>query len=94
MRFRMQSIFVVVLVVSLACFCYAFAWECDGEWISEGDSKFKVLDTCGEPVYREIISGPGATEKIETFIYKELTTAHILTFKGDTLVKIEWTNQF
>jgi hypothetical protein len=72
----------------------ANAWHCQGEWISTGDNKFKVLEYCGEPNYREIVSGLGADVKIEKFIYRESSTAHILTFWGDKLIKIEWTNQF
>ena len=78
----------LVLVVSLPAEADV-SFKCKNKFVRLGDSKYEVLTRCGEPVYREVVSGDDQT-KVEEWIY-DSSTGHkrILRFHGSRLSNIQ-----
>ena len=69
------------------------SWRCGQKIIEIGDSKYDVLTKCGEPKFKEEISGADE-RRVEEWIYKQGSRqlTRVLTFSGTRLVKIETLN--
>lgn len=66
------------------------SFRCDSHLVRIGDDKLTVLQKCGEPVLREVVSG--ALERpVEQWFYKRGVRrfTRILTFEGTRLTRIE-----
>ncbi|MGB3595887.1 DUF2845 domain-containing protein [Pseudomonas neustonica] len=92
-RFQLSSL---VLLGSLLCSMNAYALRCGTNLVREGDLKFKVLQSCGEPISRETIGYIDRQQignrvrvmNIEEWIYKVSGNYQSLEFEGNELVKI------
>lgn len=64
--------------------------RCSTELVILGDTKLDVLDKCGEPLFREIVSGADE-RRVEQWIYRPGSGQfdRILTFRGIDLVDID-----
>ena len=67
--------------------------RCRSALISEGDSELRVIEKCGDPTYKNTISG-GADigERIEQWYYRGKGgrgKLHIITLQGGRVSKIE-----
>ncbi len=68
----------------------ASSMRCGNRLVLPGDSKYRVLQRCGEPEYRERISGYLERPMEQWFYYRgPQHFSRILTFDGNTLVRIE-----
>ncbi|MEH6565794.1 MAG: DUF2845 domain-containing protein [Halopseudomonas sp.] len=73
-----------------------YALRCGSNLVDEGDLKFKVLQSCGEPVSREVIGYVDRLQvgdrvrvmNIEEWIYQISGNYQSLEFEGNKLVKI------
>ena len=68
----------------------ADAMRCGTHLVRVGDTKAKVLRECGEPTYREVISGEDEVLR-EQWIYEygRRRFTRILSFRGIRLIAIE-----
>ncbi|RME32534.1 MAG: DUF2845 domain-containing protein [Gammaproteobacteria bacterium] len=68
----------------------ASSLRCGNLLVLVGDSKYRVLDRCGEPDHRERISGD-LERPVEEWVYHRgpQRFTRILTFEGSTLIRIE-----
>ena len=57
---------------------------------SPGDSKLEILEKCGEPALREVVSGHHQT-RLEQWLYQpgQGRFPRLLTFEGMRLIKVE-----
>ena len=57
--------------------------HCGSSLVKVGDGKVEVLDKCGEPDYREVVSGNHETKR-EIWVYRFSSSkfVHTLTFSG------------
>jgi hypothetical protein len=65
--------------------------RCGTHVIRTGDTKLEVLEKCGEPKLKEVVSG--ADERlVEQWFYRESSRqfTNILTFQGTELIRIEF----
>lgn len=81
----------LALVVSLAV--PAFAGDhlrCGKTFIRNGDSKYEVLKNCGEPVFRDRISGEDS-DTIEQWVYETSWSRfpRMITFVSGRVARIE-----
>ena len=92
MRMFAASIVAVSLVAALPA--AADVMRCGRHQVSVGDSKATVLQLCGEPVVRKVISGgEGSTSaRREQWIYDrgKRKFQALLTFEGITLMQIDF----
>ena len=80
---------LLVLLLILCGSAVAQTLRCGSQLIVPGDTKYEVLKACGEPAYREVISGADE-RKVEQWIYtRRGQLPKILTFRGMTLSDIE-----
>jgi len=85
------------LTVAL-CLCLAGAagahasgsMRCGTKLVILSDTKLDVLDKCGEPMFREIVSGADE-RRVEQWIYRRSSGQfdRVLTFRGLELVNID-----
>lgn len=67
-------------------------FKCNNDFVRLGDTKYQVLTRCGEPIYREVVSGDDET-KVEEWIYNSSTGyKRILRFHGGRLARIDRLN--
>lgn len=65
------------------------SFKCKNEFVRVGDSKYVVLARCGDPEYREVVSGDAET-KVEEWVYDSRSgRKRILRFRGGRLAHIE-----
>ena len=60
--------------------------------VDNGDSKAKVIVTCGKPAYKDTVVGQGSEIIRETWTYRDYTDRHWMTslhFTGGVLDRIE-----
>ena len=89
----MKIVLTSVLAMTMALSLPALAREsmrCGTYVIRGGDSKPSVFQKCGEPFFKETVSGANE-RKVEKWYYKpsSLSFTRVLTFKGTTLDRIE-----
>jgi hypothetical protein len=80
----MLTVFAASVFVAGTADCQAASqMNCGSALVKLGDGKTEVLAKCGEPDYREIVSG-GYEDKREIWVYRFGSTkfAHTLTFTG------------
>lgn len=91
---RMLVAFAVAFAGVMVCPAAADTMKCGRYQVTVGDSKATVLQLCGEPVIREVISGgEGATSvRKEQWIYDRGKGRFqaLLTFEGITLKQIDF----
>lgn len=90
---KLKILLVSVLWLGLLA-SYSHAMRCGNDLITVGDSKAKVLLTCGEPLLSEVVATEKTADKKE--IIEEWTYYRgpgnfllILTFQGGRLTDIE-----
>lgn len=68
----------------------ADSMKCGNRLVMPGDTLVEVLQRCGEPEYRELVSGSDEP-RVEQWYYERLNTQfpRILTFRGFHLIRIE-----
>ena len=66
------------------------SFSCGQSVVSVGDDKLTVFEKCGEPKFKELVSGANE-RRVEAWYYKRGTQqfTRILTFDGTKLVRIE-----
>ena len=99
---RMLRIFIVFSVMLFVAVTVASAeteqrsWRCAGKDIKLGDSKARVAQHCGEPDFKEVVSGGSGSDskQSEEWTYsKNGQFRRILTFKGSKLTRILVTDE-
>jgi len=70
------------------------SFRCDSHLVRIGDDKLTVLEKCGEPIFREVVSG-ALERRVEQWFYKRGVRqfTRILTFEGTRLTRIETITQ-
>lgn len=63
------------------------ALSCDKGHARLGDEKFKVIEKCGEPVMKEVLSGDNRN-KVEQYIYKKNRMTYSMIFASGILQEI------
>jgi hypothetical protein len=90
----MLAVLVVVFVLATVCPAMADTMKCGRHQVTVGDSKATVLQLCGEPAVREVISGGEGSTSVrkEQWIYDRGKGRFqaLLTFEGITLRRIEF----
>lgn len=85
---------IVAGLLAIAGAAAADTMKCGRQRITNGDSKAKVLQACGEPLLREVVSGGAGAESVRTeqWIYDRGKGQFraMLTFEGLGLVRIEF----
>lgn len=89
-----QTALVAVLASMLSLPAYAL--RCGTDIVDEGDLKFEVLESCGEPISREVIGYVDSVRlndrirvmNIEEWIYQIHGNYQSLEFEGNRLVRI------
>ena len=86
-----------VILITTALFMFAGStqatentFRCGQKLVHIGETKIDVLDKCGEPQLKELVSGADE-RRVEQWVYKRSTRqlTRILTFEGIRLVMIE-----
>jgi hypothetical protein len=77
----------------------AEALRCGSDLVTVGDSKFKVLFACGEPILAEVVGTEktaGRKEILEEWTYYRGPGSflQILTFRGGRLIRIETAERY
>ena len=63
--------------------------HCGSRLVKVGDGKAEILDRCGEPDYREVVSGNDeAKREIWVYRFSSVKFVHTLTFTGYHLADI------
>jgi hypothetical protein len=64
--------------------------RCGNTLIKVDDSKLKVMQGCGEPKYKDVISGSDEA-KVEEWVYQhgERDFPKVLTIRGQKVIRIE-----
>ena len=87
-----RVIFVTALLGALAVppQAHAMSLRCGTALIQTGDSKLKVMRNCGEPMYRDIISG-ALDSRVEEWVYQRGSREFpfVLTIRGQRVIRIE-----
>ena len=87
---------VVVLLVFLGPVAGANdGLRCGTRLVKLGDTKFQVLERCGPPLVREVVSGSDE-RRVEEWFYRRGQTQFIrvLTFQGTELIRIRALSNF
>ena len=86
---------IVILAALLTTLCvhpsaHAMSLRCGTALIQTGDSKLKVMRNCGEPMYRDIISG-ALDSRVEEWVYQRGSREFpfVLTIRGQRVIRIE-----
>ena len=87
-RFALIATLLGALCVPLSA--HAMSLRCGTALIQVGDSKLKVMRNCGEPMYRDIISG-ALDSRVEEWIYQRSSRdfPYVLTIRGHKVIRIE-----
>ena len=83
--------FIVLLIaVCLHPSAHALSLRCGSALIQVGDSKLKVMRNCGDPMYRDIVSG-ALDSRVEEWIYQRSSRdfPYVLTIRGHKVIRIE-----
>jgi hypothetical protein len=94
-----RRIFMNIRVILIVTALFMFAgstqatentFRCGQKLVHIGETKIDVLDKCGEPQLKELVSGADE-RRVEQWVYKRSTRqlTRILTFEGTRLVMIE-----
>ena len=90
---RRRSFFYLLLltVMCLHQQVAAQSLRCGTALIQVGDSKLKVMRRCGEPMYKDVISGD-LDSKVEQWVYQRGSREFpmVLTIRGQKVIRIEW----
>ena len=85
----------VLVSVLLGAICvppsaHALSLRCGTALIQAGDSKLKVMRNCGDPMYRDIVSG-ALDSRVEEWIYQRSSRdfPYVLTIRGHKVIRIE-----
>ena len=84
-------VFALVLLLSLGASAQAGATlRCGKMFVRPGDSKFEVLRNCGDPVFRDRVSGDDG-DQIEQWVYESHWSRfpRMITFVGGRVARIE-----
>ncbi len=89
---RHQAFFYFILF-TVSCLIQPAAAEslrCGTALILVGDSKLKVRERCGNPLYRDIISGD-LESRVEEWVYPRGSREFpmVLTIRGQRVIRIE-----
>lgn len=84
---------IILVFCGILCDAGATGTMRCGQWvISSGDSIVTVISRCGEPLYKEVISGGEGSrgQRVEQWTYSQGTNRFIkiLEFRSGTLVSI------
>ena len=87
---RILTICLFVFLALTAQGAAADSLRCGQALITRNDSKYEVLKKCGEPDYREVVSGE-LQDKEEVWIYDfgPQRFQYVITFKGFRIFRIE-----
>ena len=87
----MSRLILIMVCLFTAVSTQAGSFKCGTKLVQPGDGKVVVLDRCGEPLFKEVISGEDQF-KVEQWTYKARgyrSFVRILTFQGGRLSRIE-----
>ena len=87
----MRKLVVVAVLLGLAGSVHAGATlRCGKMFVRPGDSKFEVLRNCGDPVFRDRVSGDDG-DQIEQWVYESHWSRfpRMITFVGGRVARIE-----
>lgn len=93
--FKHVIVIMATLVLGMWVFSAGAGMRCGRELVSEGDSKFRLLEACGEPDLIERVDcdcdcGQGRGLRVEKVYYRrDRGGAEAVTVKGGVVVKIE-----
>lgn len=81
---------MLVVCTVLSTHAWADSMRCGVHLVTPGDTKPEVLQHCGEPELREVVSGANEP-RVEQWYYKRGVGQfpRVLTFEGIRLVRIE-----
>ena len=90
MRHRIILLAALLTAMSLLQPAQAMSLRCGTALIQVGDSKLKVMRNCGEPMYRDIISG-ALDSRVEDWVYQRGSREFpfVLTIRGQRVIRIE-----
>ncbi len=88
-RFRALALALLCIVLAAPGSVSAdVSFKCKNKFVRVGDSKYEVLTRCGEPEYKEVVSGDAQT-KVEEWVYDSRSgRKRILRFHGGRLASI------
>lgn len=68
----------------------ALSLRCGTALIQVGDSKLKVMRRCGEPLYKDVVSG-ALDSRVEEWVYQRGTRDFpiVLTIRGHEVIRIQ-----
>jgi hypothetical protein len=96
-----KSLFFCLIVLFLFS-TTGYSLRCGNDLVQKGDTKMEVINCCGEPIYKETVGTVSEMTKIGEILQKiEVPiekwsydvgggVIHVLTFKGDKLVDIDY----
>lgn len=90
-RPALVSAMLVALLIAVATAAAASqSMRCDRTFIRVGDSKFQVLEACGEPKFRDQISGEDGP-RVEQWVYASEWSRfdRMITFVAGRVARIE-----
>ena len=90
MRHRALFHFLLLTVMCLHQPAAALSLRCGTALIAVGDSKLKVTRRCGQPLYKDVISGD-LESRVEEWVYQRgsLEFPMVLTIRGQKVIRIE-----
>lgn len=90
MRQRTVLYFLLFAFMCLHQPATAESLRCGTALIQVGDSKLKVMRRCGEPMYKDVISG-ALDSKVEQWVYQHGSREFpmVLTIRGQKVIRIE-----
>lgn len=82
-RLFTKAAFFACLLLCCAVAQGASQMHCGSRLVKVGDGKAEILDRCGEPDYREVVSGNDEVKR-EIWVYRFSSAkfVHTLTFSG------------
>lgn len=81
---------VLLTLLATSATVQAENMRCGTALVVPGDSKLRVLDKCGEPDFRETVSGANE-RRVEQWFYRSGTQrfTRVVTFRGTRIEDIE-----
>jgi len=97
MRYLLTSIIALIFLLLNSPFLFASSsLRCGSDLVNEGYLKIEVLNSCGEPISREIVGEMEYRDDnkkkilyLEEWIYENNGYYYILQFEGSRLVSVE-----
>ncbi len=90
MKRRLCTYALLLTALCMHQSAWAMSLRCGTALIKVGDSKLKVMKHCGEPDYKDVISG-ALDSRVEEWIYQRSTQEFpiVLTIRGHEVIRIQ-----